>query len=70
MSFSQQGRSNTRALKSHYSRPFQFVGELWLLNDVHNVQLMKGYEPRHEETSVLVSNLVRHKPGCTALEDG
>ena len=30
MSFSQQGRSNTRALKSHYSRPFQFVGELWL----------------------------------------
>ena len=39
-------------------------------NDVHNVQLMKGYEPRHEETSVLVFDLVRHKPGCTALEDG
>ena len=28
------------------------------------------YEPRHEKTNVLVSNLVRHKPGCTATEDG
>ena len=27
------------------------------------------YEPRHEKTNVLVSNLVRHKPGCTATED-
>ena len=70
MSFSQQGRSNTRALKSHYSRPFQFVWGAVVTNDVNNVQLMKGYEPRHEETSVLVSDLVRHKPGCTALEDG
>ena len=101
MSFSQQGRSNTRALKSHYPRPFQFVGEQGcyhelfptrqvqyqgsekslsppipvcggavVTNDVHNVQSMKGYEPRHEKTNVLVSDLVRHKPGCTALEDG
>ena len=31
---------------------------------------MKGYEPRHEETNVLVSDLVRNKQGCTALEDG
>ena len=30
MRFSQQGMANTRALKSHYPRPFQFVGELWL----------------------------------------
>ena len=28
------------------------------------------YEPRHEKTNVLVSDLVRHKPGCTATEDG
>ena len=28
------------------------------------------YEPRHEKTNVLVSDLVRHKPGCTASEDG
>ena len=28
------------------------------------------YEPRHEKTNILVSNLVRHKPGCTATEDG
>ena len=27
-------------------------------------------EPRHEKTSVQVSDLVRHKPGCTATEDG
>ena len=26
-------------------------------------------EPRHKKTNVLVSNLVRHKPGCTATED-
>ena len=31
---------------------------------------MRGYEPRHEKTNVLVSDLVRHNPGCTALEDG
>ena len=27
-------------------------------------------EPRHEKANVLVSDLVRHKPGCTATEDG
>ena len=26
-------------------------------------------EPCHEKTNVLVSDLVRHKPGCTATED-
>ena len=28
------------------------------------------YEPRHEKTNILVSDLVRHKPGCKATEDG
>ena len=28
------------------------------------------YERRHEKTNVLVSDLVRHKPGCAASEDG
>ena len=28
------------------------------------------YEPRHEKTKVLVYDLVRHKPGCIATEDG
>ena len=28
------------------------------------------YEPRHDTTNILVSDLVRHKPGCTATEDG
>ena len=58
MSFSQQGRANTRALKSHYPRPFPFVGELWLQMTGAYVQSMKGYEPRHEKTNILVSDLV------------
>ena len=29
----------------------------------------KQYEPCHEETNILVSDLVLHKPGCTATED-
>ena len=28
------------------------------------------YDPRHEKTNMLVSDLVRHKPGCTATDDG
>ena len=28
------------------------------------------FEPQHEKTNILVSDLVRHKPGCTAIEDG
>ena len=27
-------------------------------------------EPRHDKTNILVSDLVRHKSGCTATEDG
>ena len=27
-------------------------------------------EPRHEKTNALASDLVRHKPGCTATEGG
>ena len=29
-----------------------------------------SYEPRHEKTNILVSDLVRHKLGCTATEEG
>ena len=28
------------------------------------------FERCHEKTNVLVSDLVQHKPGCTATEDG
>ena len=28
------------------------------------------FEPRHEKTNVLVSDLVRHKPGYAVTEDG
>ena len=27
------------------------------------------FEPHHEKTNILVSDLVRHKLGCTATED-
>ena len=29
-----------------------------------------AFEPRLEKTNILVSELVRHKPGCTTTEDG
>ena len=32
--------------------------------------MFSSFEPRHEKTSVLVSDLFRHKPGCTATENG
>ena len=35
---------------------------IWTINKIN--------EPRHEKTNVLVSDLVRHKSGCTATEDG
>ena len=33
-------------------------------------QVKNMNEPRHGKTNVLVSDLVRHKQGCTATEDG
>ena len=35
---------------------------------MHDVETV--YEPRHEKTNVLVSDMVRHKTGFTATEDG
>ena len=37
--------------------------------DLVNDNVYTRYEPRREKTNVLVSNLARHKPGCTATED-
>ena len=34
------------------------------------LMILMIFEPRCEKTNVLVSDLVRHKPGCTAIEDG
>ena len=36
----------------------------------HKVLTTSTYEPRHEKTNILVSDQVRHKPGCTATEGG
>ena len=30
----------------------------------------KIFDPRREKTDILVSDQVRHKPGCKATEDG
>ena len=49
-------------LKAHVKK------KTWLNHNVIKVFLL--LEPCHEKTNVLVSNLVRHKPGCTATEDG
>ena len=32
--------------------------------------LLKIFEPRHEKTNNVVSDLVRQKAGCTTTEDG
>ena len=34
-----------------------------------NVMEWSHFESHHEKTKVLVSDLVRHKPGCTATEE-
>ena len=33
-------------------------------------QPLQIFEPRHEKTNILVFDLVQHKTGCTATEDG
>ena len=37
---------------------------------VAQLRISIEYEPRREKTKVLVSEMVRHKAGCTATEDG
>ena len=40
---------------------------LMLVNSEEQIRCI--FEQRHEKTNVLGSDLVRHKPGCTATED-
>ena len=44
------------------------VDPRWTTHPVAGIFVL--YEPRHEKTTILVSDLVRHKPCCTATEDG
>ena len=48
------------------------VSKFYLLSVAEQacLNLTNTYEPRHEKTNILVSDLLRHKPGCTATEDG
>ena len=43
---------------------------LGLRSPLRVCRIHTNHEPRHEKTNILVSNLVGHKPGCTATEDG
>ena len=38
-------------------------------NRTNGLTKIQTNEPRHEKTNVLVSDLARHKPGCTDTED-
>ena len=60
-----------RANKGLYKIAMLFYSEADLfLCCLHVLMVWLIYELRHEKTNVLVSDLVRHKPGCTATEDG
>ena len=41
-----------------------------ILKGIAEEQIKCIFEPRHEKTNILVSDLIRQKPGCTATEDG
>ena len=44
---------------------------VFVLLDIQAIHVPKvRNEPRHEKTIVLVSYLIRHKPDCTATQDG
>ena len=49
----------------------------WGIFHIENIHFWRYFidftvrnEQRHEKTNILVSDLVLHKPGCTATEDG
>ena len=44
-----------------------FIAILFLDSEISLVRNPK-FEPHHEKTNILVSDLVRHKPGCTAIK--
>ena len=41
-----------------------------LLMYAGHTEQVNTFEPRHEKTNILVSDLVRHKPGYSGTEDG
>ena len=55
---------------SHNEAHFYSRKTCGMLHRYVHVMVKVVIEPHHEKTNVLVSNLVRHKPGCTATEDG
>ena len=44
--------------------------KVMILSYAMSAQQRPLLEPRHEKTNDLVSDLILHKPGCTATEDG
>ena len=69
--------SRNAAQKIWEAKPDENVRDLLFLSYLNDhcfllpaTLLVTIIEPRHEKTNVLISDLVRHKPGCTAAEDG
>ena len=64
------GYSQTYIEMLAFGNPLLTVIHRWLsYQDLVKRFVMKKFE-RHEKTKVLVSDMVRHKPDCTATEDG
>ena len=60
----------------HFSKSWSQIQKVGVKNSIFGVNessdpvlsptlYVYTYEPRHEKTNILVSYLVRHKPGCT-----
>ena len=47
----------------------RILSKMLELREMIEDEVKTPFEPRHEKTNVLVSDMVRHKPGCTATED-
>ena len=47
---------------------YKVISEITFIQDRRSALILLN-EKRHEKTNVLVSDLVRHKPGCPATED-
>ena len=58
-------------MKIFETRPREIGFVLWdhCQNLLDDPRICVINEPRHEKTNVLGSDLIRHKPGCTATED-
>ena len=65
----QETRVITPGMTTNFSAVCPFSSSFAKLISRMGGKEKRSFEPRHETTNVLVSDLVQHKPGCTATED-